>query len=158
MVGTESSADTSPPTRAGWGPNSRAAFLADATSGARNAVVITEGLLLYLSEQQVGALADELRRTEIGGWITDLIAPEIVRGMMRRMPSLQKAPTMFEATDGVAFFEQHEWSVGTIRTIHRYAGRWKRLPTVLRPVAYIPDPNPRKLAYLPWSAVVRFDR
>ncbi|MGO8966015.1 class I SAM-dependent methyltransferase [Mycobacterium sp.] len=137
---------------------SRAAFLADATSGARNAVVITEGLLLYLSEQQVGALADDLRRPEIGGWITDLIAPVIVRGMMRQMPSLEKAPMTFEPTDGVAFFERHEWSVGSVRTIHGYAGRWKRLPTVLRPAAYIPDLNPRKLAYVPWSAVVRFDR
>jgi methyltransferase (TIGR00027 family) len=137
---------------------SRAAFLEDATSGARNAVVITEGLLLYLSEKQVGALADDLRRKEIGGWITDLIAPVIVRGMMRRMPSLEKAPKTFEPTDGVAFFERRGWSVGDIRTIHRYAGRWQRLPTVLRPVAYIPDCNPRKLAHLPWSAVVRFDR
>jgi len=138
--------------------HSRAAFLADATSGARNAVVITEGLLLYLSEQQVGALADDLRRKEIGGWITDLIAPVIVRGMMRQMPSLEKAPMTFEPTDGVSFFERRQWSVGTIRTIHRHAGCWKRLPTLLRPVAYIPDPNPRKLARLPWSAVVRFDR
>ncbi|MBV8292054.1 MAG: class I SAM-dependent methyltransferase, partial [Mycobacterium sp.] len=117
---------------------SRAAFLADATSGARNAVVITEGLLLYLSEKQVGSLADDLRRKEIGGWITDLIAPVIVRGMMRRMPSLDKAPMTFEPTDGVAFFERRGWSVGDIRTIHRYAGRWQRLPMVLRPVAYIP--------------------
>ena len=138
--------------------SSRAAFLADATSGARNAVVITEGLLLYLSAQRVGALADDLRRNEIGAWITDLIAPVIVRGMMRRMPSLDKAPMTFEPTDGVAFFERHDWSVGSIRTIHRYAGRWNRLPTVLRPVAHIPDLNPRKLAYVPWSAVVRFDR
>ena len=132
--------------------------MADATSGARNAVVITEGLLLYLSRQQVGDLADDLRRNEIGGWITDLLAPVIVRGMMRRMPSLDKAPMTFEPADGVAFFEKREWSVGTIRTIHRYAGLWKRLPTVLRPAAHIPDCNPRKLAYLPWSAVVRFDR
>jgi methyltransferase (TIGR00027 family) len=137
---------------------SRAAFLGDATSGARNAVVITEGLLLYLSEKQLGALADDLRRKEIGGWITDLIAPVIVRRMMRRMPSLEEAPMTFEPTDGVAFFERRGWSVGDIRTIHRYAGRWQRLPTVLRPVAYIPDCNPRKLAHLPWSAVVRFDR
>ncbi len=137
---------------------SRAAFLADATSGARNAVVITEGLLLYLSEQQVGSLADDLRRSEIGAWITDLIAPVIVRGMMRRMPSLEKAPMTFEPTDGVAFFERRDWSVGTVRTIHRHAGRWNRLPTVMRPLACIPDLNPRKLAYLPWSGVVRFDR
>jgi methyltransferase (TIGR00027 family) len=139
-------------------PRSRAAFLADATSGARNAVVITEGLLLYLSRQQVGDLADDLRRNEISEWITDLLAPVIVRGMMRRIPSLDKAPMTFEPADGVAFFEQREWSVGTIRTIHRYAGLWKRMPTVLRPAAHIPDPNPRKLAHLPWSAVVRFDR
>jgi methyltransferase (TIGR00027 family) len=137
---------------------SRAAFLADATSGARNPVVITEGLLLYLSEQQVGALTDDLRCNEIGGWITDLIAPLIVREMMRQMPSLDKAPMTFEPRDGVAFFERRGWSVGTVRTIHKYAGRWKRMPTLLRPAAHIPDCNPRKLAYLPWSAVVRFDR
>lgn len=136
---------------------SRKAFLADATNDARNALVITEGLLLYLSEQQVRALADDLRRTEIGRWITDVIAPALVRRTMRQMPSLDKAPMTFEPTDGVAFFERHGWSVGAIHSILKQARRWKRLPTVLRPLSYLPDPNPRKLAHAPWSGVVRFE-
>ncbi|MDT5133492.1 MAG: hypothetical protein QOE41_2803 [Mycobacterium sp.] len=135
---------------------SRHAFLTDATSGARKALVITEGLLLYLDEQQVRALSDDLHRTEIGGWVTDVIAPAIVRRMMRQMPSLNKAPMKFEPSDGVAFFERQGWTVSAIRSILKEAGRWKRLPTVLRPIAHLPDPNPRKLAHAPWSGVVRF--
>ncbi len=137
---------------------SRSAFLTDATSGARDALVITEGLLLYLSEQQVRALADDLLRTEIAGWITDVVAPAIVRRMMRQMPSLDKAPMTFEPTEGVAFFERQGWTVGAIHSILKQAGRWKRLPTVLRPVAYLPEPNPRKLTHGLWSGVVRFER
>lgn len=137
---------------------SRHAFLADATSGARNALVITEGLLLYLDERQVWALAHDLHRPAIGGWVTDVIAPAIVRKkMMRQMPSLDKAPMKFEPSEGVAFFERHGWTVSAIRSILKEAGRWKRLPTVLRPIAHLPDPNPRKLAHAPWSGVVRFE-
>jgi hypothetical protein len=47
---------------------------------------------------------------------------------------------------------------GWIHSIVKHAQRWKRLPTVLRPVAYLPEPNPRKLSHAPWSGVVRFDR
>lgn len=137
---------------------SRTAFLADAINDARNALVITEGLLLYLSEQQVGALAADLHRTEIGAWITDVIAPVLVRRTMRQMPSLDYAPMTFEPADGVEFFEQHGWSVGSIHPILKYARRWKRLPAVLRPMSYLPEPNPRKLKHAPWSGVVRFDR
>jgi methyltransferase (TIGR00027 family) len=136
---------------------SRRSFLADATSGAQDTLVITEGLLLYLSEQQVRTLADDLRRNEIRGWITDVIAPAIVRRMMRQMPSLEEAPMTFEPTDGVALFERHGWSVSTIASILKEARKWKRLPMVLRPMAYLPDPNPRKLAHAPWSGVMRFE-
>jgi methyltransferase (TIGR00027 family) len=137
---------------------SRQAFLADETSGARNTLVITEGLLLYLDEQQVRALAQDLHRNEIGGWVANLVAPVVIRKMMRQMPSLDKAPMKFEPSDGVAFFERQGWTVAAIRSILKEAGRWKRLPTVLRPIAHLPDPNPRKLAHAPWSGVVRLER
>jgi methyltransferase (TIGR00027 family) len=137
---------------------SRAAFLADAAGGARQVIVITEGLLLYLSDQQVEALADDLHHAGIDGWITDLIAPVIVRRMMRQMPSLDKAPMVFEPTNGVAFFEQRGWTVGAICSIMKSARDQKRLPKVLRPATWLPDANPRRLGRAPWSAVVRFDR
>jgi methyltransferase (TIGR00027 family) len=136
---------------------SRNALLA-AAANATDTLVITEGLLLYLSEQQVRALAQDLHRAGIREWITDVIAPAIVRRMMRQMPSLDKAPMTFEPTDGVAFFEKQGWSVGALCSILKQAGHWKRLPMVLRPVAYLPDPNPRKLDHAPWSGVVRFER
>lgn len=137
---------------------SRAAFLADATSGARNALIITEGLLLYLTGQQVGALADDLCRNGIHGWITDLLAPVLVRKTMRQMPGLDEAPMLFEPDDGVAFFERRGWSVGAIRSIPKYGRRYKRLPAMLRPISYLPEPNPRRLKRVPWSGVVRFAR
>ena len=62
----------------------------------------------------------------------------------------------FEPIDGVAFFEQRGWTVGAIHSIVKHAQRWKRLPTVLRPVAYLPEPNPRKLSHARWSGVVQF--
>ena len=137
--------------------SSRGAFLADATSGARDTLVITEGLLLYLNEHQVRALAHDLHRPEIRWWITDVIAPAILRQMMRQMPSLDRAPMIFEPTDGVAFFEQQGWSAGAICSILKQARRWKRLPVALRPAAYLPDPNPRRLSHARWSGVVRFE-
>lgn len=137
---------------------SREAFLADAVSGASNALVITEGLLLYLDERQVRSLARDLHRNEIGVWITDLIAPAIVRRTMRQMPTLDNAPMKFEPSEGVAFFERQGWTVSAIRSILKEAKRWKRLPTVLRPVARMPDPSPRKLRRAPWSGVVRLER
>ena len=137
---------------------SRHAFLADATSGARDTLVITEGLLLYLDEQQVSALSYDLHRSEIGAWVTDLVAPVVIRQMMRQMPILDNAQMKFEPADGVAFFERQGWTVSDIRSILKEAGRQKRLPAVLRPIAHLPDPNPRRLARVPWSGVVRFER
>jgi methyltransferase (TIGR00027 family) len=135
---------------------SRQAFLDEATNGAHNTLVLTEGLLLYLDESQVRGLGQALQRTEIGWWITDLIAPVAVRKMMQQMPSLAKARMVFEPTEGVAFFEKLGWAVSDVRSVLKEAGRWKRLPLLLRPVGYLPDFNPRKLAHAPWSGVVRF--
>lgn len=134
---------------------SRQAFLSDATGGSQNALVLTEGLLLYLDDSQVCGLSRDLQSNEIGSWITDLIAPAIVRRMMRQMPSLDNAPMKFEPTEGVAFFEALGWTVSDIHSILKQAARWSRLPVVLRLASYFPEPNPRKPGRAPWSAVIR---
>ncbi|ORA81353.1 SAM-dependent methyltransferase [Mycolicibacter kumamotonensis] len=134
---------------------SRRAFLNDALGGARNALVITEGLILYLDAGQVRGLAQDLHRDEIRSWITDLLSPFIVRHMMRKMPSLDRAPMKFGPAEGVAFFEREDWSVEEVRSIFKEAGRRNRLPFMLLPFGYLPDPNPRKLSRIPWSGVVQ---
>ncbi|OBB94646.1 SAM-dependent methyltransferase [Mycobacterium sp. 852002-40037_SCH5390672] len=137
-------------------PN-RDGFFADAICDARRTLVITEGLLVYFDEQQVRDFADDLRRPKIVGWITDVLAPAIARLMMWQMPSLEKAPMTFRPAEGVAFFEQQGWTAGAIHSILKYASQWRRLPAVLRPTTCLPEPNPRRVAYAPWSGVVRFE-
>lgn len=134
---------------------SRQAFLSDAIGGARNALVLTEGLILYLDPLEVRALAGDLHRDEISWWVSDLLGPVIVRHMMRKMPSLDRAPMKFGPAEGVTFFEREGWTVDEVRSIFKYARRLKRLPFVLRPIGYLPDPNPRRLALVPWSGVLR---
>jgi methyltransferase (TIGR00027 family) len=134
---------------------SRQSFLSDATSGARNALVLTEGLILYLDAPQVRSLARDLLRDEVSWWVTDLLSPFIVRHMMRRMPSLDRAPMKFGPPEGVSFFEHEGWTVADVRSIFKEAGRRKRLPFRLLPFGYLPDPNPRKVARMPWSGVIR---
>lgn len=139
-------------------PRARQAFFTDTVAGAPATLVITEGLLLYLDNQQVSDLTCDLNDAEIGSWVTDLIAPMIIRRMMRSMPSLENAPMKFLPSDGIAFFERHGWEASDIRPIHKEAARRRRLPLLLRAIAQLPEPNPRKLAHVPWTGVVRFRR
>ena len=50
----------------------RDAFLSRATSGASNVLVITEGLLTYLDDEQVRALGRDLARYPARWWILDV--------------------------------------------------------------------------------------
>ena len=118
--------------------------------------MITEGLLLYLNEHQVRALAHDLHRPEIRWWITDVIAPAIVRQMMRQMPSLDRAPMIFEPATVLNSSSSRDGPRVPFLILEQ-ARRWRRLPVALRPAAYLPDPNPRRLSHARWSGVVRFE-
>jgi methyltransferase (TIGR00027 family) len=103
----------------------RADFLARATSGATKVLVITEGLLTYLDDDQVRELGRDLLRPPIRWWVLDVASPAIVKMMMRGMGAqLQKAPLKFAP----AFFEQLGWRVRDILSIFRSAVRFHRVP------------------------------
>ena len=72
----------------------RAAALSQAFDGARRALVITEGLLLYLSEPQIRDLADSFAKFDcVRSWIFDLASPAILEMMRKEMGDhLTKAP------------------------------------------------------------------
>ena len=49
-----------------------------------NALVLTEGLLVYLSAEEVGALAEDLALPEsFRRWIVDIVSP----GLLRMLPA-----------------------------------------------------------------------
>jgi len=142
-------------------PTSRAAFLDRAVEGARNVVVITEGLLLYLDDATVRDLAaDLLARAPIRTWVLDLTSPAILKMLRKRLATLLSADAemRFAPDNGVAFFAPLGWKAYGVRSTFRDAYRTGRLPLMLRPFGLIPDPDPAHPGRRPWSAVVRFER
>ncbi len=99
----------------------RRAALAQAAAGVSKGVVLTEGLLLYLTEAQVGGLAGDLRaESALEHWIIDLASPRLLR-MMHRMGWARGveesgARMQFAPEAGVDFFRPFGWRVGERRS------------------------------------------
>jgi methyltransferase (TIGR00027 family) len=141
-------------------PDGRREFLAQSVAGAARATVLTEGLVIYLDEALVTALArDLLARPEVRYWILDFNSPLINAEVARSMGSvLGNAPFKFAPPNGVAFFEALGWKALEVKSLLHEGARLKRLPLWMRPFALFPRPNPRKLAKERWTGVVRLER
>jgi methyltransferase (TIGR00027 family) len=120
-------------------------------------LVVSEGLLVYLDEDVVRDLANDLMRQQnIHWWIFDLASPGLLKLMSTSMGQhLTHAPMKFAPADGVAFFEALGWHALQIQSFFRAAARLHRLPLFLRPFALFPEPNPRRPGNARWSAAVR---
>jgi methyltransferase (TIGR00027 family) len=138
-------------------PAARASVLDEATGGSQRTLVISEGLVIYLDEDVVRALAtDLLSRPAIRWWLLDLASPELRQMMMKTMgEQLASAPLKFAPPNGVAYFEALGWAVQDVSSFMRAAVKYRRLPWFLRPFGLLPEPNPRQLKNARWSAVVR---
>ena len=89
-------------------------------------LVLTEGVIPYLTEEQVGALADDLHTTpQIAGWIVDYVSPESHAHRDRRVgKQMARAQFKFRPTDWYAFFARHGWRV---RELHYLADEGQRV-------------------------------
>jgi methyltransferase (TIGR00027 family) len=138
----------------------RSAFFARHTEGVKKVTVITEGLVIYLTDVMVADLARDLIACgPVAEWILDFNSPRITRDMMKRMAKmLEHAPFQFAPANGVAFFEALGWKPHELRSLFHEGARLKRLPLWMRPFALLPGPNPRDLKNAPWSGAVRLER
>jgi methyltransferase (TIGR00027 family) len=138
----------------------RAAMLRDALSSSVQALVVTEGLLVYLDDVQVGALAADLAaQAGIRRWILDLASPGVIQMMRKSMGAhLTNAEMKFAPPNGVAYFEEFGWKVAEVQSIFHTAARHRRLPLLMRLFALFPPPDPRKLGNSPWSGVVVLEK
>jgi len=115
----------------------RKAFLAGVNAEAGKILVLTEGVTPYLTDVDVGALADDLRRTEkVRFWITDYFSPEAIKfGARLRRRFMRNAPFQFTPKDWFGFFAEHGWKASEVRYISEEADRLGRpipLPLWLR--------------------------
>jgi methyltransferase (TIGR00027 family) len=135
-------------------PAAREAFFDEALDGASNALVLTEGLLMYLEDGDVTALSEALDRPEVGWWMFDFGGPGLKRLMNNKVDGLlQNAPFIFAPENGLAYFEELGWRVLESENLMAAAKRFRRLPVFMWPALWGPQPNPRHPGKRrPWSA------
>lgn len=107
-----------------------ASVLACASEAAGPAMVITEGLLIYLAAEQVTALAGRIHEEpEVRWWLTDLATPLLLEMLSRTwQPQLTaaNAPMQFAPADSAAFFEPLGWREAEFRSVWEESLRLRR--------------------------------
>ncbi len=126
---------------------------------ARRALILSEGLLIYLSDEDAGALAQDLSaHPAFERWIFDIASPGLRDMLKRRMGSAVDAagaPFRFAPDDGPAFFERFGWKPRDVVSVFDTAKAMGRLPWMLRLFALLPQPKgPRRI----WSGVCLLER
>ena len=108
----------------------RRAVFARAGSAGEPALVVTEGLLVYLQPEQVASLARELAaQASIRWWLIDLASPQLLAMLRKRWQShlaAANAPMVFAPAEGTKFFEPLGWREAEFRPIWEEAQRLNR--------------------------------
>jgi methyltransferase (TIGR00027 family) len=99
-------------------------------AGASRALVVTEGLLIYLEREQVAGLADDLAaEPAVKEWLIDIAHPRLLQWMSTRWGKVVAeggAPFRFGPEEGTRFFEPHGWREHEFRSAMEEARRLKR--------------------------------
>jgi methyltransferase (TIGR00027 family) len=111
-------------------PAKRQALFTQLGARSQRTLVVTEGLLIYLTEAQVGALARDLHApASFRWWLIDLAQPRLLQMMQKwwgRNVAAGNAPFQFAPASGTKFFEQFGWSEAEFRSAAEEARRLDR--------------------------------
>lgn len=111
-------------------PVQRAGVFARVAKGSRRALVVTEGLLVYLADHQVAALALALHeQPAFRWWLTDLASPQLMKWMQKtwgKQVGRGDAPFRFAPAEGSGFFERFGWRESEWSSTFEDAHRLKR--------------------------------
>ncbi len=136
-------------------PGARRELFRHLGRGVERALIVTEGLLAYLTEAQVGSLAVDLAaQPGFQAWITDLTSPRLLRIIQEDWGRNLRdggAALQFGPEAGPAFFAPFGWHAAEVRPTLTTAAGLNRLPLLLRLLARLPGAgqfHPRR----PWSA------
>lgn len=121
---------------------------------ARKIAVLTEGLLVYLTNEEAGLLANDLSEQEpFCSWIIDLASPVQLKFMqwtMGKQLSGGGANLKFAPPEGPEFFRKYGWEPKEAKGLQRTAARFNRLPADTPPP---PEDPSGPMGRLQWSGV-----
>jgi len=109
--------------------SARRRLLADVDVRAKKVLILTEGVVPYLSMEEVGSLADDLKEMKrIRYWIADYLSPLVIKFRQRGgiAKKTKNAPLKFKPADWFAFFQEHGWKAKEIRYLAEEGERWQR--------------------------------
>ena len=108
----------------------RQALFAQLGRECRRALVVSEGLLVYLEAEQVASLAADLhRQPTFQWWLHDLASAQLLVFMKRlwgRNVEAGNAPFKFAPEEGTKFFERYGWREKIFRSTGEDSIRLKR--------------------------------
>ena len=124
---------------------------------ARHVLVMTEGLIVYLDQDEVSKLAEDLLRpASFKAWALDMVSPRLMQ--MIQASDAQKnlsqagAPLKFAPVEGPAFFSRLGWAPVEVGSLLHTAAKLKRLSFRMRLYALFPD-SAGKVPNAPWGGV-----
>jgi methyltransferase (TIGR00027 family) len=137
----------------------RRALFAELNLRAKNITVVTEGLLIYFSAEEVASLAGDLA---VGGhfrnWIIDLASPGQLKLMQRstgKQLSEANAAFKFGPPEGANFFVPCGWEPRDTQGFLKTAAQLGRAPEEL--LSLLPEPKGPLVNY-PWTGVCLLKR
>lgn len=121
---------------------------------AKKVVIMSEGLLIYLSSAEVGSLAQDLAsESHFRSWIIDLTSPGQLKLMQRttgKQLSAVGAPFQFGPAEGPNFFAPHGWRTKESHGLLKTAAQFHRPPVEL--LSLLPEPAGAP-GNFPWTGV-----
>ena len=138
-------------------PAARRGIFEELGLAAKRAIIISEGLIVYLTAEEVCALARDLATPpSFQRWATDLVSPGLLKMLQKQIgkPLGQAgAPLKFAPEEGPAFFTKCGWTPIEVRSMLQAAAKLKRLPLLFRLFALFPDTKGTKPKQI-WGGVV----
>lgn len=111
-------------------PEARRSLFARINERASRVLVVAEGLLAYLTAEQVGNLAADLHaQPHFRYWLIDLASPWVLRRMKKHWGKhldAASAPVQFAPENGAEFFRRFGWTEEEFRPFFQEAQRLKR--------------------------------
>lgn len=128
---------------------------------ATKALIICEGLLIYLSNYEVAALGQDLARPPaFQRWVFDIASPGLLKMLRQRSSadfSSGSVPLKFAPDDGPQFFKQYGWVPLEVRSALKTAAKLRRLTFRLRFFSLFPE-DPSQMGNRPWAGTCLMEK
>ena len=125
---------------------------------ARRALILAEGLLIYLSAEEVGGLARDLAAPAcFRSWVVDIASPGLLKMIQKDTGPTLSAALKFAPPEGPDFFAPHGWKSVDVRSPLKTAARLNRLSFGMRLLSMLPASSGPQ-GSRPWSGVCLLEK